>query len=162
MEKFYIVTEESYIHREYFQWRQNAKDVNVIVKEIMEQNGMETHKYCIGTNEDYFMIFPTENDLEKFKKQMKKDSGVNVASSFKKTSSVFKEVFKRLAEINLKVLHEPMVQWEFPCCGKSRSRLFDIDGVLYASYEHIGEFSNPKGFKEISGSEFYKILESEK
>lgn len=162
MEKFYIVTKKSLIYKAYFRWQQNVKDVNVIVKDVMDRYGIEAREYCIGTNENYFIIYPTEHDIETYRSQMKKDSFVKSPSSFKKTSPIFKELFKLLKDADLKVLHKPAIQWEFTCCGKSRSRLFDIGGVLYASYDYDGEFDNPKGFQEIKANEFYKIIESEK
>jgi hypothetical protein len=41
----------------------------------------------------------------------------------------------------------------------SRSRLFAIDNVVYASYESERDFNNPEGFQEIAGREFYRIIE---
>ncbi len=135
------------------------KDVNEIVKDFMINNEIETHEYAIGMRENYFAIVPTQKDYDMFNQQMKKDSRVNTLSSFKKNSTIFKDLFKILEDKDMKVLHKPFIQFAFPCCGRSRSRIFEHNGVVYASYEHETDFENPKGFQEIKASEFYKVVE---
>lgn len=159
MEKFYIVTDDSEYRKAYLDYQQNSKEVNDIVRDFMISNDIETHEYAIGMRENHFEIVPTQKDFDTFGKQMKKDSRANVLSSFKKNSAIFKDLFKILEDKNMKVLHRPFIQFAFPCCGKSRSRLFELNGEVYASYEHESDFENPKGFKEIKASEFYKIVE---
>lgn len=157
MEKFYIVTDKSEYRKMYLDYQQNRKEVNEIVNSFMEGHGIEANEYAIGMR--YFMIKPTQNDFDRLSTQMKKDSYVNVLSSFKKNSQIFKELFKILENKNMKILHRVMIQFAFPCCGKSRSRLFEYNGEVYASYEHESDFKNPDGLQEIKASEFYKIIE---
>ncbi|MEY8352507.1 hypothetical protein AALB39_04030 [Lachnospiraceae bacterium 54-53] len=159
MEKFYIVTDESEYRKAYLDYQQNSKDVNEIVKDFMINNEIETHEYAIGMRENYFAIVPTQKDYDVYGKQLKKDSRVGVLSSFKKNSSIFKELFKILEEKNMEVLHRPFIQFAFPCFGRGRSRIFEHKGIVYASYEHETDFENPKGFQEIKASDFYKVVE---
>ena len=45
--------------------------------------------------------------------------------------------------------------------GKFKTRLFDIDDVLYCSIEcgSVDDIECPEGMKRIKTSEFYKIVE---
>lgn len=161
MEKFYIITEESNIYKKYFDYNQNIKDVNEIVKSVMENSGMETTNYSIG--DGYFVIYPTQNDVIKFRSMLKKDADIDSTSEFKKSSKIYKEIFSKLDDVNLKVLGKPYVPFNsnIRISGKTSSRLFDYNGKLYCSIDakEQNEFNNPDKFIEIKGSEFYKIME---
>jgi hypothetical protein len=157
MEKFYIITEESRIHRKYFEHKQSVKDINEVVKNVMESYDIETNYYAIDNG--YFGIYPTKNDLSNLKKQLCKDSRIDSLSFFKKNSQLYKELFERIRLSGLIFINKPLIQFEFEHCSKGRYRLFNIGDKLYASYESNTDFNNPPGFIEIKGSEFYKIVE---
>jgi hypothetical protein len=157
MEKFYIVTDKSDVKQDYLDYKQNLKDVNEVVKVVMDANGIEAKEYCIDNYD--FAIVGTQADLNKYLSQFRKDAFVGHPCFFKKTSTVYKQVFEALKLKNLKVLHKPMIQFQFHGYGQSRSRLLDIDDIVYASFESEYDFKTPKGFQEIKASEFFKIIE---
>lgn len=159
MEKFYIVTTESDLYDGYMKYKENIPVVNEVAKFIMQKYGVETLTYA-ATN-DYLYIEATKDDVIKFGKQLKNPTDNNLYA-FKKSSEIGKEWVLTLKEKDITVLRKPMVGMYFSTIGKSRSRLFDIDGTVYATYDNDGEFKNPIGFQEIKGSEFYKIIEDVK
>lgn len=62
--KFYIVTEKSLIYKAYFRWQQNA-DVKDVIVVKMSWIGMELKRRRLyWYNENYFIIYPTEHDIE--------------------------------------------------------------------------------------------------
>ena len=157
-EKFFIVTEESPLHKEYFDWRQNRNDVNEFVKKFTKSHGIEAHEYSAST--DRFCIVPTENDRMHFLSQL----GVNELKEglyiFKKNSPIGKAWIAELKSRSLTVEHRPFVSFYMKySCGRSPSRLFAINGILYMSFASDGEFEAKEGIREIRGSEFYKAIE---
>jgi len=158
MEKYFIVTEQSKLYGEYMRYIQNKKDVNDHVKEFTAKNEIKTTEYY--ANSGYLYIVPTENDLEKFEKVLTKPVNDGLRS-FKKNSKINKQWVKSLDEKDLKVINKPVVLFYFTRgYGKTRSRLFNVDKVLYCSFEvDTTELDCPEGMVEIKASEFYKILE---
>ena len=56
-------------------------------------------------------------------------------------------------------VHKPSPAWLNNFMGKSSSRLFDCNGVLYCSFS-ANQIEMPVDtFTEIKGSEFYKVME---
>ena len=119
MEKFYIVTEESDLNKEYLGYVNNRKEVNEFVKKFMKQNGLR---------------------------------------QFKLNSDIAKRWIKFVSDNNIKILHKPFVGTYFNAYGRSWSRLFNVGDTIYCTYESEFDFTNPKGFKEIKASEFYKAI----
>lgn len=157
-EKFFIVTEESPLHKEYFDWRQNRNNVNEFVKKFTKSHGIEAHEYSAST--DRLCIVPTENDHMHFLSQL----GVNELKEglyiFKKNSSIGKAWIAELKSRSLTVKHRPLVSFYMKySCGRSLSRLFAINGILYMSFSSEGDSEGGEGMHEILGSEFYKAIE---
>lgn len=46
------------------------------------------------------------------------------------------------------------------CADRCLWRLFDVDSVIYCTFESEAKFVAPKGFQEIDEKEFYSIMES--
>ena len=70
MEKFYIVTEESDLNKEYLGYVNNRKEVNEFVKKFMKQEGITANEYHVNAEKIY--IIPTDEDLESFNKVLNK------------------------------------------------------------------------------------------
>lgn len=158
MEKYFKVTEEASLNRDYWSYVKNAKEVNELVKAFMAKHHIETNYYA-PTDEKLY-IQPTDADEKKFDSVLSQPIE-NGLRAFKKNSAIGKDWVKSLNEKGLKVLHRPFVPMYFHgVYGHLRSRLFDINGTVYCSIE--GEFSQldtPKGFEEMKASEFFKIIE---
>ncbi|MCE5220185.1 MAG: hypothetical protein LLF98_02660 [Clostridium sp.] len=162
MEKFFIVTEDSKLHNEYIKYKNNIEQIRLLVKEFLEENNIETTLY--GYSGDELAIIPTENDINNFGKFLGKEFQDGLRY-FKKNTKIAKIWANKLESNNIKVLHKPYVQFYFRTSfsGKSYTRLFDIDNVVYCSYRHVGEgeIDNPEGMTEIKASKFWEIIENE-
>lgn len=156
MEKFFIVTKESSLNKEYLEYQNNVKEVNEYVKKFMEAEGIESKEYSLSENK--FYIVPTSNDLEKFNKVLSKplDNGLR---AFKGNSKISKAWERYLESNKFKILHKPYVGVYFRGFGTCKYRLFNIGDVLYCSFECDYDFSSPTGFIEIKASEFYRAIE---
>jgi len=159
MENCFIVTEQSELHKDYYDYRENVKIVDNIVKGLMDKYNINTKYYYV--DKFGFAIEPTEKDVELFDKMLKVpiENGIRF---FKKYSKIHKEWMDILKTKNIKVLRKPFVGFYFNGVhGKFKTRLFDIDDVLYCSIEcgSVDDIECPEGMKRIKTSEFYKIVE---
>lgn len=157
-EKFYIVTEKSPLFKEYFDWKQNVHDVNEFVKEFMQKHGIESCEYSAAC--ERFYIVPAESDRIKFLSQFTANELPGGLYAFKKNSSIGKAWTSELRAHNLSVKCRPFVPFHIKhSCGRSSSRIFDVNEILYMSFAGDGEFEAEEGIREIPGSEFYKVIE---
>lgn len=158
MEKFFIVTEASQLHKEYFEYKENRKTVHDFVNEFTNKYGIESAEYY--PSNECLMIVPTKADIKKFGNMLKKEVS-NGLRPFKVNSSINKDWVNLLKERGLTIKHRPMLGLYFvEIYGKHSSRLFDINGILYCSFENsYDKLDTPEGFTEIKASEFYKIIE---
>lgn len=156
MEKYYIVTEKSSLHKSWFDYKANVGVVNELVKGFIAENGIEASEYYVSDTEIY--IVPSEKDVEMFGNSLGAtlDNGLR---KFKKNSKICKAWVAALNIAKLKVLRKPMVILYFRGIGgKYRSRIFDQNGVLYCSIDPADGKEN-EGLVEIKASEFFKIIE---
>ena len=155
MDKFYTVNEGSSLYEDYCAWHDSIASNKKIVDDFFKEVGIEATLYLPSVNA--IGIVPTDSDREKFAKQLcskETDEGLRF---FKKNSTVHKEWIKRAVE--LKNLYKPSPAWLNKYMGRSSSRLFDYNGVIYCSFS-AEQIEMPEGvFTEIKGSEFYKIME---
>ncbi|WP_101698525.1 hypothetical protein [Clostridium minihomine] len=159
-EKFFIVTEESPHRQEYLDYKANCAEVNELVKRFMIQSGIESTEYCAENT--VFLICATKEDKLKFGNQLNENGYQNGLYAFKKNSTVNKTWVSLLKSKGLEVKHKPFVAFFFDGhYGKTRSRIFEIKGTVYLSFESEYEIKIPKGFREIPGSKFYKAIESQ-
>jgi len=156
MERYFIVTEKSSLHKSWFEYLDNKNAINELVKAFMEEQGIESTEYYVDNESIY--IVPTENDKEKFGRVLGSATNEGLCK-FKKSSKIGKAWISALETNDLHVIHKPMVIWYFKGVGgRFRSRIFDQDGVLYCSLEPChGEL--PEGFVEMKASEFFKVIE---
>lgn len=155
MEKYYMVTEKSSLHKAWFDYKSNVSQVNEFVKNFISENGIETREYYVSDTEIY--IVPSEKDVETFGNTLGATLE-NGLRKFKGNSKIGKAWVKALKDAGLEVLRKPMVILFFRSSGgRFRSRIFDQNGVLYCSIDPAGE--HEEGFVEMKASEFFKIIE---
>lgn len=155
MEKFYVVPAGTKLHNEYMMYKQNmARAKNGAIR-LLDKYGVEAEQFCALNTE--FGIVATDSDLEKFSEDLKKPhDGVYW---FKARSSFLKEWREYTKDIGS--LHKPFVGLHFKTgVGKCRSRLFDINGVVYCSFETDGLVEPLESYTELKQSEFWRIVES--
>lgn len=157
-EKFYKVTEKSHLYHHFWEYVENRKQVNELVKDFMKKHGIEAEGYAPLSDRLY--IQPTKADVEKFDSVLNKpvEQGLR---TFKKNSTIGKDWVNTLAEKELKVLRKPFVPMYFRnAFGQTFSRLFEAGGTVYCSLKsEFGEWETPAGMEEIKASEFYRIIE---
>lgn len=153
MEKYYIVTPSSSIHKRYLDYKDLSKEVNAAFVEFAKEQGFETHEYYQLVNDLY--ICPTEGDVNKFGKYFKKGA----PGLFKRTSPPAKDWINKCRVLGLKSPNKPNLGFEFEVFGRTSSRLFMINDVLYASLRADCDFKSLDGLAEIKASEFFKIIE---
>ncbi|MNO75226.1 hypothetical protein D3C76_662560 [compost metagenome] len=157
MEKYFMVTEENILHKDWFDYKNNSKAVRELVREFFESHGIGATEYYV--TDDEIHIVPNESDTEAFGSLLCAPIE-NGLQKFKKSSAISKAWVRALQDAGLKVLRRPMLILYFRSFGggRFRSRIFDQNGILYCSIDPVvGEA--PKGLVEIKASEFYKIIE---
>lgn len=153
MEKYYIVTPNSSIYKEYMDYKATSEKVNTAFVEFAKEQGFETHEYYQSA--DRLHICPTDGDIDKFGKYFKKDT----PGLFKKNSLPAKAWINKCQVLGLKSPHKPILSFEFRVFGRTSNRLFMINNVLYASFRAECDFKNLDGLEEIKASEFFRVVE---
>lgn len=154
MEKYYIVTPDSPIHKDYMDYKSMSEKVNAAFVEFAKEQGIETHNYYQSAQSLH--ICPTDNDTDKFEKYFTK----NTPGLFKKNSSLAKAWVNKCQALGLKSPYKPHLAFYLNVYGRAHSRLFMINEVLYASYETECDFESIAGLDEIKASEFFKVIEA--
>lgn len=157
MEKFYIVNPDSNLGKAYLAYKTDSDLFYNTFLDFAKENGIKTTGVYLTT--ERLWIKPTIEDELKFDSEfIKYESG-----KFKKTSSLCKKWIAFCEEKGIKNVSKPNpifffrkdYLFDFHC----RTRLFDLDNVIYCSFESEDNFSAPEGVNEIKASEFYKIME---
>ena len=159
MERCFIIESSAKLHKRYYAyedlWKKNHETIKKFVAEnITKAKGYSYKAY--GT----FSITLDNDTYEKFKSQLMKNyeyAGEKKLYTFKKRSPIG----KLYAALNIKPAVKPCALWETYIMA-GRNRLFDYEGVLYATVDS-GEINKetifPEGWREISKSEFYALIE---
>ena len=155
LEKFFTVNEGSQLYDDYWAWKNSIEPNRKIADDFFKEFGIESTLFCPSHN--VIGIVPTENDKAKFEKQLCSKETNEGLRFFKKNSAINKEWVKRAIEI--KNTHKPSPAWYNNYMGRSSSRLFDYNGVLYCSFSADQIEMSSDIFTEIKGSEFYRIME---
>lgn len=157
MERYFRLTEESALQRDFIAYKNNAKVLRELIIEFNTTHGIKSGVYY-ATDEALYII-PTESDLEKHSSVLCApiEEGLR---KFKVNSRIGKAWVKGLKDKNLSVLRKPPVAFYFPRFGGGRiqSRIFEIDGVVYCSMNPCEE-SQISGMVEMKASEFFKVIE---
>lgn len=159
MERYFIVTEQSRLHKSWFAYKENREQLRKFVKDFKVANGIEADGYYADNHN--FYIVPTEQDKATFGSAL--CSPVNDGlRKFKKSTKIGKAWLKALEDADFKIIGKPMVILYFKGLqGRHRSRIFDQDGVLYCSLDPA-EGDTPEGFVEMKASEFFKVVEDQR
>lgn len=154
MKKYYVLDKDSQVAKDYFAWKEEQFKINKAFGELAQEQGIDTHKYYAVC--DHLWICPTNKDNEKFKNELKKtEYGV-----FKKSSPTSKAWVEKCNDKGIQGLTKPYLMFYFTVSGRCRESLFDVNGTVYATYESETDFEcEISSFKEIKGSEYYKIIE---
>lgn len=155
MEKFYRIKEGSSLWNQYFDWIQNVRENNELVKQFCQEHNIESCEYYCDKN--VFSIVPTENDKANFGNQFTSKESNDGLRFFKKNSAIGRAWIEQAK--NMKFLYKPHPGWLNKYMGRSSSRLFDYQGTLYCSLsaDQIGVPDDV--FIEIKGSKFYQVIE---
>lgn len=155
MERFFIVKNEGLI-KQVKEFESMRIKINDAFKEFSEKHDIETNRYYQHT--DLLRISPTENDIEKFRNQLKVDN-----ETFKVKSAMNKEWVELCKANGLTTPEKP--SWELmrlvgTGLWRFSSRLFSLNDKVYGSLEMDTPFELPEAdFIELKASEFYKIIE---
>lgn len=163
MERCFIIAENAKLYKQFYDYIEAVERNNVLIKAFVTENHITTAKnYLYKASSNSFGIVLTALEYELFKKQLRKNgewTKDGTLYSFKQTS----EIGKMYKELGIKTAFRPNPAFELnECLFYSRSRLFEYNGVLYATIE--SEELTPKtailpGWEEISKSQFYAIVD---
>lgn len=175
MEKAFKISKEHDFYKRLENYRNLVKSQKEFVFSFLEEKGVESQAYYAGgtglCNRPFaewkkrdieLGIFATDDDLEKFGKQLCKPSNNNL-SYFKKNSKILKEFQDRCIEKEVVVnICKPSVREYFPSLeyfGFS-SMLLEKEDCLYLKIEcdKVKDL-NTTEFTEIKMSEFYREQE---
>lgn len=157
MEKYFIVTEESGLHKEHKEYSEFFTKMHKIAVGFMKKHGIEANEFYYMR--DRFAIVPSSNDEINFNNMLKKVTK-NGLRFFRQNSKVNKDWEKTVKDSGIEWKFSPWVRMYFDQRGGMAStRLFDIDGTVYCSLQQKAEINTPKGFIEIKASEFFKVIE---
>lgn len=157
MEKYYLVTDESSLRKNYLDFLENEKIVKEFTDRFFKKHNISSNSYYPTST--YLHIIPTKEDEEKFGKQLCKKSN-NGLKAFKKNSLINKDWLNCARTENIEFKIRPHLSWYFGnIFGGCSFRLFEIDGNVYCSYSCSYDFKNPTGFLEMKASEFFKLIE---
>lgn len=152
-EKFFIITDDSPHKKEYLEYLGNRDNVRKIVKDFFEKYNINSKKYF--TDSYSLCVEGTKENNDKFSFQMCKRPCKNGLYKFKVTSSIG----KAWANLKVNVINYPHVLFWFDNLYKARYNLFKLDENVYFYLDTENNIEIPKGFLEIKGSEYYKIIE---
>ena len=155
MERYFIVKNETLVKqlKDYESMRQKVDEA---FKEFVKEHGIETTEYYQFT--DQLRICPTENDIQKFRNQLKVDN-----ETFKKNSVLSKAWVECCKANELRTPRKPV--WELRDLIRGgfyrfRSSLFSLNDEVYGTFEADADFNfSEEDFVELKASEFYKIVE---
>ncbi len=165
MERCFIIEENAKLHKKYMDYTDlNSKNTEAVKKFILDniKETMAHTSYIIYS--DTLGITMSDGEHEKFKNQLKNDplycgSKNGPVYIFKKNSPIAKE-YKKLG---ITAVRCPSIGFEISTCyHELKGRLFDYKGVVYGSLESEElkkDDSMPVGWREISKSEFYAVID---
>ena len=157
MEKYFIVTEESSLHKEHKEYSEFFTKMHKVAVHFMKKHEIEAREFYYMR--DCFAIVPSDNDEINFNNILKK-STKNGLRFFRQNSKVNKDWVKTVEDSGIEWKHRPWVPMYFDQrSGRTSARLFDINDAVYCSLQQKAEINTPKGFIEIKASEFFKIIE---
>src|SRR5690606_6550001 len=144
MEKYYIVTEESALHRDYFKWLENIEAQKKMADKLIVEYGVKSEDFAFTS--ESLHIKASSDDIENFKSQLTKYPDSEGYYKFKANSKISKQWIQFNKDKGLINSRKPPVFFYFKLSsGRHRSRLFDRDGNLYCYIEADYIQEAPKG-----------------
>lgn len=160
IERYFIVSPESRLAKDFWAYVEDFDKIKVAFNDLRKHFEIETDKFYPRSNKCLY-IWPTENDIAKYEKQMTKPTQ-NGGRSFKQKSAIQKYWTALTKFHGTNVIDKPFAPMyvDRGCFGKMSSRLFAIDDVVYCSIslEH-DDIEVPKDWIEIKASQFFKVIE---
>lgn len=153
MEKYYFVSPESEIYKEYMEYEKFVDVISKVFSDFADQNGIKAVGFYPRTN--VLHIEPTIEDIDHFGDSMSKTE----LGRFKQKSELSRKWVAKCKELGLVEVHKPFIPFLFNVVAKSSWRLFSVKDDVYCTYQCTSNFDAPEDFKEIKASEFYKIME---
>ena len=163
MERCFVIEKEASLHKKYYDYVALRNKNNEIIKTFVRENIKDNSDYSYLPLSETFGIELSDEEYEKFKNQLTKgyrwlESGRKLYT-FKKNSPIG----KKYKALGITAAHKPMAGFELDeCYFRINSRLFDYKDVLYAdlsSDELRKDHPMPLGWREISKSEFYAVID---
>lgn len=160
MERYFRVNPMSGMYREWFKYKDSRNALRELYKKFSDANGIEAESFY-ATNKALHIV-PKGNDNEKFGSILcQSEDGMR---KFKASSKIAKGWIQALQSENLEVVPKPMPILYVRSLngGRYRTRLFDIDDMVYCSIDGFEISEIPEGWEEMKASEFFKIIEDSK
>lgn len=152
MKKYYIVTKESKVYEQYWKYNFALEQIQKAFVEFTEEHNINSKEFHALADRLY--IVPVQEDIERFGQDFVK----NNVGMFKKKTHLSNEWIKKCREEKIKTPNKPFIPFIFNCADKCLWQLFDIDDVIYCTFESQSKFIAPKEFKEIEENEFAEIM----
>lgn len=159
MEKFYIAEEGSKLREDYLKHRKDMKKLFEVKGDFFKEFNIKATEFGLSTQS--LSIVATDEDKENFKDQLCKPK--NGVHRFRANSKINKAWVATLELHDIKNTRKPRVPFYFDRCygGRMSSKLFQIDGVVYCSFNAGWEFKPIDKLTEIKASEFFKVIEDQ-
>lgn len=163
MERCFVIEKEAALYKKYYDYTTLRDKNNEIITDFVRENIKDASDYSYLPMSETFSIELTDEEYEKFKNQLTKGcrwlgEGRNLYT-FKKNS----QIGKKYKELGITAARKPMVGFELDACYfHLNTRLFDYKDTLYvtlSSDELHKDDPVPVGWREISKSEFYAVID---
>ena len=159
-ERFFEITPQSKRHAEYFRWFGHKELSCEKTASFLASHGIEAKRYL--PMDDTLAIEATENDIKKFSTQFCKALDKNGLHKFRTNSKVAKEWSRVKVSHGLFTIPKPFVPFFFEkAYGNFRTSLFHIGNKVYCSLTGNSTVDCPKGFIEMKGSDFHRVIEGD-
>lgn len=175
MERAFKILPNSDFGKRMNTYRENRKAQREFVSNYFKGKDIETKEFCLSgygfINKSFkdcdkgditLYIVPTESDLEKFGKMLKKPIEYKM-QGFKKNSAIMKEFANRCVEEKIIVnIYAPSARDYLNLGFQAYSySTFNCEEGFFVKIDsdQLKENDNPEGFEGIKLSEFYKLIE---
>lgn len=152
IEKFYVLDNDKEPAKKYWEYRDFQKKLCDVHREFSVRHCIISPKF--HTRTDRLWIIPESDDYEHYRDQWL----ASEPGKFKVKSKLNQAWIQACKDAGVESVDPPLTLLAFGL-HRASTRLFDVGGNIYATYETDDEIITPDGFIELRGSEFYKIME---
>lgn len=154
MEKYFVINKDSQCYSDYFKWKEDVKKIIVVWKKFKKEHSIESESFVPGKKR--LLIQPTKADLVNLKGCFNRTVS-NGLRQFNARSRIAKDWIETVK--NIDIPSKPhYFEYGIRLEGRSASRIFSINDVLYGSIDAESVVLLPF-MVEIKASEFFKIIE---